>query len=68
MTCRTVCLIEGHTHYLKNVLNMLLIADCWALVMTTLELLVAVGSPVDVIVNKGAVVVVLAASPVVDMT
>ena len=63
-----MCLIEGHTHYLKNVLNMLLIADCWALVMTTLELLVAVGSPVDVIVNKGAVVVVLASSPVVDMT
>ena len=47
---------------------MLLIADCWALVMTTLELLVAVGSPDDVIVNIGAVLVVLAASPVVDMT
>lgn len=61
------CLIEGHTYYLKNVLNMLLIADCWALVMF-MELLVAVGSPDDVMVNIGAVVVVLAASPVVDMT
>ena len=60
-------MIEGHTYYLKNVLNMLLIADCWALVMF-MELLVAVGSPDDVMVNIGAVVVVLAASPVVDMT